>query len=261
MLYNQGENDILAGTARATYSAALQKLADDFRAHCLTDTPQTDAPIVIVTQIASENYDSATTPTIAMAQDDACAAHPSYIVMGCPGYIFDYAAEDWHSSARSKVVEGLYAGLVAKRRIVDESATFSASMDVVSAVRSGDGIDVTVDALGAGLVLDTDWVTNLSDGNYGFQVVDSGDSPVAVTGVSITGTATIRLACASGGGAGAKVRYGWTGDVGSTAPGRVTGPRGCLRDRYGETIAQVTVETGFVWSLHRWLRRGEWTTT
>jgi hypothetical protein len=108
------------------------------------------------------------------------------------------------------------------------------------------------------LTLDTTWVAELGDGNHGFQVVDSGGAPVTVTGVTVVGANGLRVACASGGGAGSVLRYGWAGEAGES--GRATGARGNIRDTYGATVTFL-VEAGDTRPMHRWLRISEVATT
>jgi hypothetical protein len=258
MTWLQGETDYLLGTVRATYAAALAQMAAAFADTCQRCNPQTTAPFVIVGQIASHLYAPTATPSIALAQLDAITAAPTLLALGPPLYLLDYV-NDWHPTAQSFRWLGGYFGLVAKRWIFDNDRTFSAAVRITAAVRNGDGIDVTTDAEGQ-LTIDTTWVTALADGNYGVQVVDSGGSPVVVTGVTVVGTNGLRVACLAGGGAGSKVRTGWAGTAGQTCPGRLTGARTNLRDAYGDTIDEFEIETGDDRKMHRWMAIQEVTT-
>ncbi len=246
----QGEQDYVINTPRTTYRnamIAIQILLGDMARACR----QSWRPPLIYGQIASHLALSRATPTIALAQDDAEALAPTLLGCASVQYIFDHSTSDnIHIDSSSTRWFGAAIGLTVKRRTYDGLSTWDGAMRVISAIRNGDGIDVTLDPIGD-LVLDTSWVSPLPDGNYGFQVVNSGGTPVAVQSVTITGPTEIRVACAAGGGIGSILRYGWAGTAGKS--GRTSGARGNLRDSYGDNII-FKINDGDVRPMHRWLR-------
>jgi hypothetical protein len=252
-----GDSDYLGGTLRATYAAGVKQLADDY-SQCARGGRQERRPLTVASQTAAHVVWSKTNPTIALAQTDAAAISGSLFRVGCPMYQFDYQTDNPHLVASSSRWLGAYLGMAYHHLcILGETWT---PLTITSAVRDSTGITVTCHVPTPPLVIDTTWVTALADGNAGFQVVDSGGSPVAVTGVTLPSATTVRLACSNGGGAGSVVRYGWAGTAEETEPGRTMGPRGNLRDSAGDALT-FEVEDSDVRPMHNWLLISEVATT
>lgn len=256
MAYIQGESDYLGGMARATYAGKLKTLADDYATHARNGRQERRA-LTLIPQIASHLYTPTPTPTVALAQTDAAAVVGSLVRMACAMYQLTYQG-DWHLLAADSRWLGAYLAVAYYHLcILGESW---APLTIESAVRDSTGITLTCHVPTPPLVLDTTWVTALADGNAGFQVVDSGGSPVTVTAVTLPSSTTVRLACSNGGGVGSVVRYGWTGTEGETGPGRTTGARGNLRDSAGGSLT-FEIEEGDMRPMHNWCLISEVATT
>ena len=239
--WTQGEADYLANTAAATYVTSLNTLVSDLNSDIKAITGQARDVHVITNQLASHKFYGKTDPLIAKALLTA-TANP-LVHLAVPMYWLTHAADNIHLVARSSKVMGAYYGLVYKRVVVD-GATWT-PLQPVSAQRLGKVAVIKFNVPVAPLVLDTTLVT--VNTNYGFELVDSGGSPLTISSVALTGDNRVKITAAATIPAGAKVRYAWTG---AGAVGPVNGPRGNLRDSQGGVV--VFSPTDLAVPLHNW---------
>ncbi len=239
--WTQGEADYLANTAAATYVTSLNTLVSDLNSDIKAITGQARDVHVITNQLASHKFYGRTDPLIAKALLTA-TANP-LVHLAVPMYWLTHAADNIHLVARSSKVMGAYYGLVYKRVVVD-GATWT-PLQPVSAQRLGKVAVIKFNVPVAPLVLDTTLVT--VNTNYGFELVDSGGSPLTISSVALTGDNRVKITAAATIPAGAKVRYAWTG---AGAVGPVNGPRGNLRDSQGGVV--VFSPTDLAVPLHNW---------
>jgi hypothetical protein len=114
--WSQGEANITAGTARATYSAALLDLYTDLNTDIKALTGQTHDIKLIGYQVSLWNQAN---PNIALAQLDAAEAN-SNIILATTVYAVEHiAANDAHLSGFGSATLGAYYGYAAKRVVVD----------------------------------------------------------------------------------------------------------------------------------------------
>lgn len=253
----QGEEDYQEGTTRAAYLALLRQLYADFVTYSQQHNPQSITPQLLIAQLASHLPLGVTNPTIALAQLDAMLADPTHICIAAPQYIGDHEDGNVHPWPSTHRWMGAYVGVAYWHRIVKSDGWLP--LYITSAVRDATGITLSFHIPTPPLVLDTTWVTALADGNYGFQVVDSGGNPVAITSTTLINSDTqVRLACADGGSAGSMVRAAWAGTAGKV--GRSAGARCNLRDSAGDALT-FAIEEGDVRPMHNWLVISEVATT
>jgi hypothetical protein len=240
----QGESDAQAGTAFETYITALRGLRADWDADVKTRTGQTEDVHLLSYQTSSHIYYGQAAPTIALAQLEASVRDP-LIHCVCPIYQMDYA-DNIHLTDASEKWLGAYIGLVYWWVVIMGRAwkPLTAKRKIVR----GTAIDLIFDVPKPPLVLDTAWVSN--PGNYGFQLVDSGGSALTISSVTLIGPDRVRIVAAAAVPAGAKVRYAWGALGGSTFSGRLTGPRGNLRDSAGNNL--ICDPTGIARPMHNW---------
>lgn len=246
----QGESD--AATTQAAYYAALNTLIADINTDAKAITGQTKNIYLISYQLATE-----ATPKIGLAQLQACNANP-LIRIATPMYIFDYqAAGNVHLMTESQRLFGAYEGLAYKRIVID--GVDWKPLQPVSSTRSGNCAYVKFNVPVGKLVLDTSYVTQNT--NYGFELFQAdGVTPIAITGVSLRGSDTVKITAGAAIPAGAKLHYAWSGTA--TNYGRKKGPRGNLRDQQGESFtghqAVIFDPAGMNQPMHNWCVIFDW---
>lgn len=227
--WTQGESDYTSNTSRATYAASLNTLVTNTNTDIKAITGQTKNIPLISYQVASHKVASRTTPSIALAQLDVEASN-SLVYIATPMYHFTYqSTSDFHLDAFSSRWMGAYYGLAYKRIVID--GIDWKPLKPISSTKSGANLFVKFHVPSGKLVFDTDNVT--LNTNYGFELVDSGGSPLTISSVYITGPDTVKVVAASTIPTGAYLRYAWSG-VDNVGP--VSGPRGNLRDTQGDSI-------------------------
>ena len=246
MGWTQGESDYMAATSRAAYTSALVQLANDWFSLARGAALQSFSPIVLISQIASHLFNPNATPVMALAQTDAAVALPVTIKLSHAMYQFDYTG--WHMTAACNCWSGAYFGLAYKRLIYDGSTTW-APLSISTGTKNGAVVTVTTNAASQ-LVFDTTWVT--AQTNQGFDVVDSGGTPLTINSVMLQGVNQIVITCSTTVPGGALLRYGWRGTDGQSNPGRVTGARGNLRDSQGTTITFDPCDGNGARPMHNW---------
>lgn len=171
-------------------------------------------------------------------------ANPTKTTLVCPKYFLAHDPTDGgHLTASSYRWLGAYYGKAYAQQVV--SGTQWEPLRPASVTRTANVIDVMFTGNVGQLVLDTGLVSN--PGSYGFEYFDDGATP-SITGVTITGTNSVRVTLASTpAGANKKLRYGYTATAGNFG-GPTTGPRGCLRD--SDPARGMAGEALYNWCVH-----------
>lgn len=236
--YVQGTSDYLSGTTEAAYLASLNTLVADIQTDLKAESGQSKRIPVIVAQTANHRSAAADdVPDIALAQL-ACHESNANLYLATPMYHLPYQ-DLYHLTGEGSRWLGAHMGLAYKRIVIDgeDWEPVRPTSDVVA----GSNWDVTF-AVRTGLALEWDTTTVSAQTDYGFTLVDSGDSPLTVSSVTITGDNTVRVTAASTIPAGAKLRYAWQGNANQGL--------GNLRDNQGDTI--VFDPSGTNKPLHNW---------
>ncbi|HEY1035536.1 MAG TPA: sialate O-acetylesterase [Pseudoxanthomonas sp.] len=239
----QGESDYLSATTQAAYEGSLGTLVSDINADLKAATGQTKSIPVIGYQVASHKVNGVATPNIALAQLSVEASDPLFYI-ACPMYQFEYQdSSNNHLTPLSSRLLGAYIGLAYKRIVIDGIAW--RPLRPLSAARLGSAATVEFHVPHGRLVFDTDAVD--ANTNYGFELVDSGGTPLTISSVAIISPTKVKITAASTIPAGAKVRYAWSG---SGNVGKHVGPRGNLRDTQGDRIRFD--RNGINTPMHNW---------
>lgn len=239
--WTQGESDYQSGTSRATYLTSFNQLAADIQTDLKAASGQTKSIPVISYQVATHKTGGSATPTIALAQLDAEDAN-ALIYIATPMYHLPYQDSFHLTGVGSKWLGGYYG--IAYKRIVIDGVDWK-PLKPINAVRQGAIIELRFNVPSGRLVFDTTQVTENT--NMGFELVDSGGSPLTISSVAIADFDRVRIIASATVPAGAKVRYAWSG-VGNFGP--VNGPRGNLRDTQGDDI--VFDPTGINKRMDNW---------
>ena len=223
----QGEADYILGTTREDYMAGMKTLKDWVNVYSTTYSGDATPVPFIQHQVSSHIAWGVGYPHIALAQTDLADTTPGFYV-ATPSYMMDYS-DGVHLTGPSSKWLGAYYGLVYKRVIVDKAQWKPLSPSEVTA--NGSTIQATFHVPQPPLVLDTGSVSD--PGNYGFSVVTSQGSAIEIVSVSITSDDTVTLVTTEPVPADAKLRYAFNG---SGYSGRLSGPRGNLRDSQGDVL-------------------------
>jgi len=228
----QGENDYLSGTTRSAWAATAAALIKNVNDDVQLITGQPNPIPLIMYQVATHKVGGSSTPTIALAQTDLAASNPlAYVAM--PMYLFPYHDDNnFHTTPIGTRWFGGYLGIAYKRIVIDKQNGVDhpkwQPLQPVSSSWSGSTLTVTMHVPVGNLVLDTTQVS--MNTNYGFELFDSGGSPVAISSVSVSGNQVTIVAASNA--AGGSLHYAWSG----TDNSGTNGPRGNLRDQQGDTI-------------------------
>lgn len=233
--WRQGESD--EDKAAPVYLGYLQELRADFT----TDIPPITGqdPLIVLQQISRFGGASGADELVgpASAQRHAGLNLSGFILAG-PQYVCDFG-DQYHMLPASYCLMASYAAK-AIRRHKKQSRPWK-PLNVISAVRSGKRIDITVAGgvidYGGAVTIDT---TRVSDpGKYGVVFRDSntgtGSGEVSVMSVEVTGRNTLSVYLSG-------VPSGTTPEIGfgnwkagsETGQGRLTGLRCCIRDNDSE---------------------------
>lgn len=245
-----GESDIVAATSRATYKAAYKQMRVDTDTDMKARVAGHPDVHMIGSQVSSASKWLGSNPSagnhdIALAQWEASQEEP-LIHLSNPQYFFDFATDGVHLTNSSSKWQGAYLGLVHKRIVVDAGA-WAPLQPSAKAVR-GKVCEITFDVPVGPLVFDTTWVSD--PGNYGFELVDSLGAPLTISSVALLGPDRVKITADATIPAGATVRYAFSPTVGGPSAGRLTGPRGCLRDSQGDSL--VFDPDGINRPMHNW---------
>lgn len=226
----QGESD----GANATYAANLNTLRNDINTDVKAITKQTDDLWCLSYQLDRAK--------IGLAHLEAQEAYDN-IVVASPIYHLERNADGVHFTSLGSKIMGAYFGLAYERVALGSEPSWKPLMATGSSV-AGANIDLTYNVPLGVLAFDTTIVP--SQTNSGFNLVDSGGSPLTISSVSITGTNTVRIVASSSVPSGAKVHYGFS-DPTSHASGV---SKGNLRDTQGSTI--IFDGGGLDYPMHNW---------
>lgn len=242
VLWSQGEADAQVGTSASTYRAQLAQLITDLNTDIKAATGQADDVHLIGYQFSSWKVYGGATWAIPLALLAEANSNPLFHIVG-PNYHMPHATDLVHLTGPSSKRLGAYYGRALKRVAVNGGEP--PLLQPVAAHRSGAVAVLRFDVPVAPLVLDTTTVTAAT--NSGFELVDSGGSPLTLSSVALLGDNRVKLTAAATIPAGAKVRYAATG-TGTTGP--VDGPRGNLRDSAGDR--EMLDPDRVAWPLHNW---------
>lgn len=227
--WTQGESDYINSTPAATYKTAYKGLRADIDADVKAITGQSDPVICISYQVNGHMvYGHAGNPYIAVAQLEA-SREDDHIHIACPLY---WSPQTVHQSAANSKILGAYYGLAYKRLVINREDW--KPLQPLSVHRQGTIITLQMHVPTGNLVLDTATIAGRAD--YGFSVVNSGGSAVAISSVEVTGPNTVKIVTASAA-AGGRIRYGFTNG-------------GNLRDQQGQSI--VFDGGGLDHPMHNW---------
>lgn len=223
----QGEADYLIGTTREAYVAGMKALKDWINVYSTAYSGDAALVPIIQHQVSSHIAFGATYPRIALAQTDLAQTTAGFYV-ATPSYMMDYS-DGVHLTGPSSKWLGAYYGLAYKRVIVDKVDWKPLSPTQVTA--SGSTIQAKFHVPRPPLVLDT---TSVSDpGNFGFSVVTSTGTEIEISSVLVTSNDTVTIVTRDPVPSEAKLRYAF---IGGGYSGRLSGPRGNLRDSQGDTL-------------------------
>ncbi len=231
MLWIQGETDQSAGTSVSTYMSTFDSMMANINGYASNATGETISKLPVFTyQFNSwiNRVPNTAYPTIPLALLELSKTR-DYVVMACPMYMFDYSDEAHLTGASSRIF-GAYMGVAIKRTVFD-GVKFQ-PLSPIDHLVQGRVLNVRFNPVG-NLVFDTSIVSN--PGNYGFSLVDSVGSDLAISSVTCN-YQTVTVVASAVIPAGAKLRYGFIGGTTGQLPSRTSGPRGNLRDCQGDQI-------------------------
>ena len=219
LLMAHGEADTLGGTAAATYKTHLRNMREQAQAHAYTTTGVNRQTPMILYQVAVHRR-YAVNPVIAMAQTDLAAEY--LFGLATPIYHMPYI-DGLHLTPEGYKWLGAYFGIALKRWLWNGTTPQWLKPGV--ATRAGTKVTIPFTVPSGALAFDTTQVA--AQTNYGFELLDSGDTPMTITNVAIVGN-TVEITASATVGAGAKVHYAWQGDADKGL--------GNLRDSQGDTL-------------------------
>lgn len=197
VLLTHGESDL----GSATYGADVLQLQADYETDLKAITGQTGTIPIVATQ-PSAGYPQPGAGNTSNINDvllSTSLSYPSRLILAGSKVGLSYFAGDFHiDAAGSRDLGYMYADAVAP--IITGGAAF-APLYPVSAVRSGSVVTVTLNRAAS---FDTTLWGTTHVGTYsgawangkGFEAVDGGGSPIAISSVSIVG-AVVTITCAS----------------------------------------------------------------
>lgn len=239
----QGESDYINSTTQTDYEAVLAALVSDVNTDSKSATGQTKDIEFISYQLATHKVAGKATPNIALGLLNFAKSSDLFHI-ACPMYFFDYqSTSNYHLTGPASRWLGAYLGLAYKRIVVDRQEW--KPLQPVETVTQGKVATVRFNVPSDQLEIDTTLVS--ANTNYGFDLVDSGGTPLTISSVAIIGPDLVKVVAAATIPAGSKLRYAWTG-VNNSGP--VSGPRGNLRDNQGDTI--IFDPAGTNKPMHNW---------
>lgn len=241
-VHGEQDNKPSVGTTIQQYKGGMQSLIGLVDAHLKTLDPNLSLDGLITTQLCSFKTAGRSEPHIELAIYQAATEPNSNIYLACPLYIFDYA-DGYHIDGVSSKWMGAYIGLVHKRVLVDGEDW--KPVHPISHVKQGRILEVKFHVPVQPLVFDTSHIA--LNTNYGFNIVDNSNNPIAISSVEITQGDTVKIIAVDPIPIGANLRYAWTP---SAQPNRVTGPRGNLRDSQGVDL--IYDPDGINKPMHNW---------
>ncbi|WP_372690428.1 hypothetical protein [Klebsiella pneumoniae] len=228
-----GETDQTLGTTAAAFSATFDTLQQRVDAHASAVCGEEIHVPIFVYQFSSwiNRTPNTSYPTIPMALLELAKTREN-VYLTNPMYIHDYT-DNAHLTARSSFIHGLYISVMEKRVLVD-GKTDAKPLMPVGHKRQGRAATVWLNPVGR-LVFDTSIVSD--PGNYGLRLLHPDTREVIpLTGISLRYDA-VNISTAADIPAGAILQYAFHGGTTGKSPGRLSGPRGCLRDSQGDIVS------------------------
>jgi hypothetical protein len=231
------------GTPRSitSYADGLIEWQRDYETGVKAITGQAQAVPLLISQFSGWN--DIATSRVSMLQYEAHVRAPGKVVLVTPAYTLDWDADCRHYTSKGERQLGEYFGKAYARIVLEglpwEPVRPSKVTHVGNVVTASYVVPVPP------LVLDTERVVD--PGHYGYEVVDEGGTPIAITNVALGGPDSVTITLANAPTGKAHLRYAFTG-VPHTCPGASSGPRGNLRDsdntpsHYGYSL--------FNWGVH-----------
>lgn len=227
----QGESD----GGNTSYAANLNTLRGTLNTDIKAVTLQTEDVWLLTYQLDR--------PQIGLAHLSASDTYGN-IRVAFPSYFLAHDADTIHLSNVGSKVAGAYFGL-AYKAIIEGGNTTWQPLKATAATRNGVNVDLTYNA-STQLVVDTTIVA--AQTNYGYRLFQSdGVTEIAITGVTLVGLSTVRLATGAAVPAGAIVKVGGWSDATSHA---VASCKTNIRDSQGSTI--VFDGGGLNYAMHNW---------
>ncbi|MEJ4043483.1 sialate O-acetylesterase [Erwinia sp. SLM-02] len=256
VLWLQGESDYSSGTTREKYLELYLQFITDNLSDKKAITGQKFDPIFISYQLSTHRSYNRATPVIALALRDAALSGITEIAF--PAYIGSYwGSSDWvHGTSEDYYMFSQYFGrMIYKKRkdMIDGVTGKIHRLDVVDEVRQGMLNTLYFNVPVPPLVFDTSWVTPAE--NMGFHVRNKTSLSVVdvISSVNIVGRDRVRVATTRPLTDDEVITYGWGKAGDPQTNGRVSGPRGNLRDSEGDLAGEsYTDGAGVLRKLHNW---------
>jgi hypothetical protein len=233
--YNQGESEMNGSTTYSTYEADMVQLQSDYQTSLNSVLSQTGLVPLFIWQksswaSASLGGSVRSTPTastsgdgVPVGQFQACLDHYSDGTIFCfgPDYPYAYGPDGVHKTAVGYRQQGAIEG-AALARVTYQHLGWK-PFAPRSITVTGQYIDVQFWVPTLPLVLDTTNVAALPDGNYGFELTDTGAGGFTISSVALKGATndTVRITL-SGTPAATEtfeLRYAWTSPSGHCSTG------------------------------------------
>lgn len=253
-VFMQGESNYSSSTTRIDYLENLLQYRNDSTADKMAITGQQFEPLFISYQLSAHRAYNKSVPTIALAQRDAALQGKSWL--SAPGYIMDYNTDNIHAVNYSYQMWAYYHGILIYKLLQDDLNDRERGLhrlDVIDEFRQGVINDLLLNVPVKPVVFDTTWVTAAP--NMGFDIRSASNVVIdIISSVSIVGQDRIRIITTRPLADGEFISYGWgrTGDAAGN--GRVSGPRGNVRDSQGDLNGYHYIDgAGTTRALHNWL--------
>lgn len=246
-----GETDEYSGVSAEQYEQYLVEWQQDYENDIKAITGQEESVPMFTDQMSSWMSFGSATPHTAIGQYNAAKNNPDTIIMVAPKYIFDVG--DWMSHMKNYSYRrlGEYYAKVYKKVIIDGEEWKPLMPEEITMY--GNEIHARFHVPVPPLAFDTTAV--LAKANYGFEYADSTNS-AQISSVEIISPDTVKITLTNiPTGSDPKLRYAFTGVVGSWTGSQITGSaRGNLRDSdMTEAVHQDAAVPSYVGNyLHNW---------
>ena len=242
LTWSQGESDEYWRKDPAQYIQDMESLRLQVEWVSSVVTGRKDTIPMISYQVSSHPGVGSNVPTIGMAQLKASQTYAN-IHLATPTYFMDYV-DEFHLSNTSSKWLGAYYGLVYKRVVLDGQQW--KPLQPLTAWASGRQLAIRFNVPQPPMVLDYHQVVD--PGQSGFSLIEGDGSENRITGLAIAKSGDVLWISAERTIiAGTRLRYGWNG---TARGGRLTGPRGNLRDSQGASI--LFDPNGIAKPMHNW---------
>lgn len=222
-----GETDEYSGVSAEQYEQYLVEWQQDYENDIKAITGQEESVPMFTDQMSSWMSFGSAIPHTAIGQYNAAKNNPGKIIMVAPKYIFDVG--DWMSHMKNYSYRrlGEYYAKVYKKVIIDGEEWKPLMPEEITI--SGNIINARFHVPVPPIAFDTTAV--LFKQNYGFEYADDTNS-ATITNVEIVSADTVQITLnTTPTGNNPKLRYAYTGVVGSWTGSQIPGSaRGNLRD-------------------------------